>query len=206
MISNKKPHEKIAVTKSKIIVPAALVFILCAVWTAGLNTGLAQNESRIVTRIKNTSYSTPQPYFVDVENPGPAVTTLEVDRPVYVVKEIEVPREIPVMLKDWDSPEQLAEFLKSDDTDQRLILQANDNGSIELNGQCEDLALQLRDRAMATGRYLSVQVLNPKEYEKWYGVAVGSKVYHAICMARIGNEFWYIEPSNDKQWLALYLD
>jgi hypothetical protein len=59
---------------------------------------------------------------------------------------------------------------------------------------------------MAIGRYLSVQVLNPAEYEKWYGQAVGPEIYHAICMARIGNELWYIEPSNDKQWLALHIN
>jgi hypothetical protein len=97
-------------------------------------------------------------------------------------------------------------FLKNDYSDRYIILYMNDAGKAAFNGQCEDLAIQLRDRAMAIGRYLSIQVLNPKEYEKWYGQSVGSGVYHAICMARIGNEFWYIEPSNDKCWLAVYLD
>lgn len=59
---------------------------------------------------------------------------------------------------------------------------------------------------MAIGRYLSIQVLDQSEYQKWYGVPVIPDIYHAICMARIGNEFWYIEPINDKYWLALNLD
>jgi hypothetical protein len=198
--------KKTPALKSKIILPVAIVFLLCAVWMIALNTGLAHAESRIVTQIEYSSYPVPEPVYIEVEKLVPTVTTIEVDRPVYIEKEVEVPREVPVMLKDWDSPEQLAEFLKNDDTDGRIILQADSSGAIAFNGQCEDLALQLRDRAMAIGKYLSVQVLNPKEYEKWYGIKVRSDVYHAICMARIGNQFWYIEPANDKHWSALNLD
>jgi hypothetical protein len=198
--------KKIPFIRSKIVVTVAIVFLLCSVGIIALHTGLAHAETRVVTHIEYSSYPVPQPFYIEVEKPVPTVTTIEVDRPVYIEKEIEVPHEVPVTLKDWDSPEQLAEFLKNDDTDQLLILQADNSGEISFNGQCEDLALQLRDRAMAVGRYLSVQIMDPKEYEKWYGITVGPDVYHAICMARIGNEFWYIEPSNDKQWLALYLD
>jgi hypothetical protein len=192
--------------ESKIVVPAAVIILLCAVWTLALNTGAAHADSRIVTHVKDSNYPVPVPTVIEVEKPVPVVTTVEVDRPVYIEKDIEVPREVPVSLTDWDSPEQLADFLKNDDTDQQVILQADGSGGISFNGQCEDLALQLRDRAMAIGKYLSVQVLNPAEYYKWYGIAVGPNVYHAICMARIGNEFWYVEPSNDKCWRALYLD
>ncbi len=193
-------------TKRKIIVATALVFLGCIVWLLAFNTGLAHAKPEIITRVEYSSYHVPVPFYIEVEKPVPTVTTIEVDRPVYIEKDIEVLREVPVSLKDWDSPEQLADFLKSDDSDQRVILQADNSGQVAFNDQCEDLALQLRDRAMAVGRYLSIQVLNQKECEKWYGVPVKPDVYHAICMARIGNEFWYIEPSNDKHWLALNLD
>jgi hypothetical protein len=193
-------------SNSKIIVPAAIAFILCAVWLLGLNTGLVQAKVHVVTRVEYSSYPVPQPFFIVVEKAVPALTTIQIDRTVLVEKEIEVPRDVPVALKDWDNAEQLAEFLKNDDTDRIIILQADSSGGIEFNGQCEDLALQLRDNAMAIGKYLSVQVLNPYEYQKWYGTWVGPDVYHAICMARIGNSFWYIEPSNDKYWRALNLD
>lgn len=198
--------KRLPAPKSKIIVPVAIAFLFYAIWIMVFNIGLAHAEPRIVTHIVNSSHLVPEPFYIEVESPVPTVNKIEVDRPIYIEKEIEVPHEIPVMLKDWDTLEQLAEFLKNDDTDRRLILQADSNGTIALNGQCEDLALQLRDRAMAIGRYLSIQVLNPKEYEKWYGLTVRPDIYHAICMARIGNEFWYIEPANDKHWLALYLD
>jgi hypothetical protein len=197
---------KTPAVKSKVIVLTAVILLLCAAWTMALNTGLAGAGSRVVTRVKNTAYAVPEPVYVDVEKPVTEVRTVEVDRPVYITREVDVPRDVPVALKDWNSPEDLADFLKNDDTDQHIFLRADDSGGVALNGQCEDLALQLRDRAMAIGRYLSVQVLSPQEYLKWYGVALRSNVYHAICMARIGNGFWYIEPSTDKYWLALNLD
>ncbi len=197
---------RIFTVKSKLIVTAAIALLTCALWTMALNTGLARAQVRVITSVKNSSHAVPVPVYLEVEKPVPTVTPIEVVRPVYVEKEVEVPREIPVTLKDWDSPEQLGEFLKNDDTDQRLILQADGSGEVSFNGQCEDLALQLRDRAMAVGRYLSVQVLNPGEYYKWYGRAAGPDVYHAIGMARIGNQFWYIEPATDKYWRALNLD
>jgi hypothetical protein len=192
--------------KKKVVVLAVLVIILCAVWAKTLPAVLACAEPRTVTSVRYSSYPVPQPLYVDVEKIVPTITTVEIDRPVIIEKVKEVPRDVPVALKDWDSPAQLAEFLKNDDTDRCIILYMDDSGKAAFNGQCEDLALQLRDRAMAAGRHLSIEVLNPEEYKKWYGQSVGSGNYHAICMARIGNEFWYIEPSNDKCWLAVYLD
>ena len=111
--------------------------------------------------------------------------------PVEVIKEVVVFRE----LTDWDSIEELVTFLEQDDTDQRIVLKAGDDGIIKFNGQCEDYALQLRNRAMAQGKYLSIIVIE-----------VEGNRYHALCMARIGNEFWYIEPQTDECWLFCYLD
>ena len=128
------------------------------------------------------------------------------EKPVYIMKEIEVPVEIPVVLKDWDSLESLEEFLINDDTEKTVIIIADSEGKIIFDNQCEEYALQLRDRAMATGMYLSVAALHPKEYEKWYSKQAKPNQYHAICIAVIGNELWYIEPQTDEHWLALYLD
>lgn len=116
-------------------------------------------------------------------------------------------------LTDWDSPEELLEFLAEDDTDRVTYLRANADGKIAFNGICEDLALRLRDRAMLVGKHLSIVPLHPAEFRKWQpiveswaGKNPGPLEYHAINMARIGNEFWYIEPDTDRAWLALYLD
>ncbi len=109
-------------------------------------------------------------------------------------------------LTDWESVAELRQFLDMDETDTHVFLKADEAGVIKLTNQCEDLALQLRDRAMEQGKYLSVIALSPDEYLKWYGEVRPPGSYHAICMARIGNEFWYVDPSDDRHWLALYLD
>lgn len=202
-------REKMPDFKYRFTVLVVVVIIICAAWTLALNLGLTHAEPDIIEYVKNSSYYVTKPVYLEVEKPVPVeqpVRTVEVVQPVYVEKEVQVPFEVPVALKDWDSPEQLIEFLKNDDTDQIVILTADSQGQILFNGQCEDYAIQLRNRAMAAGMYLSIEVLHPKEYEKWYGQPVRADQYHAVCMARIGNEFWYIEPTNDKAWLALYLD
>jgi hypothetical protein len=205
-MAGKHRMRKISDVSIKIFVPVAIVLLFCVLWVSTLNTALANTEPKIITYVKNTSSTIREPVYIEVEKATRVLTTIQIERPIYVEKEVKVLQEVPVILTDWDNPEQLAGFLKKDNTDRVIILQAGSSGQVEFNGQCEDLALQLRDRAMTVGRYLSIQVLNPKEYEKWYGIRVGPDVYHAICMARIGNGFWYIEPSNDKYWLALNLD
>ncbi len=190
----------------RIFIPLGVGILLCTAWTIALNTDFANAETRAVTVTTCSACPVPEPVYIEVEKIVTEVETVEVEKIVSVDRIVEVPVEVPIKLQDWESKEELTGFLRNDDTDTYLFLKADNVGGIAFNGQCEDLALQLRDRAMSTGKYLSVQVLSPQEYEKWYGVTVGPGVYHAICMARIGNEFWYIEPDNDRHWLALYLD
>lgn len=76
------------------------------------------------------------------------------------------------------------------------------SGNVKHIDQCTELALQLRDRAEAVDKYLSLTVIAPDEYYKWYGKQLSINSYHTIIMVRIGNELWFVEPSNDKVWLA----
>ena len=211
---NKYRMNKKTALLHRIFVPLGIGVLLCAAWTIALNTTFAGAETHSVTAAVCSTFAVTEPVFVEVEKPVyieveklvKVVETIEVEKIVSVERIVEVPVEVNKKLRDWESIEELTEFLENDDTDTYFFLKADSDGKIAFNGQCEDLALQLRDRAMSIGKYLSVQVLSPQEYEKWYGVTVGPDVYHAICMARIGNEFWYIEPDNDRHWLALYLD
>ena len=194
---------------SKVIVPVSAILILCAVWTAGIDFGLYHTKPKIITQTKYVERYVEKPVYIEVDKPAPVdkpVYIIEVEKPITIEREVEVPVEVPVMLQDWDSVEELEEFLINDDTDKRVILTVDSKGELNFNGQCEDYALQLRDRAMAIGRHLSIVALHPKEYEKWYGERLTPSQYHAIAMARIGNEFWYIDPQTDEHWLALYLD
>jgi len=147
--------------------------------------------------------------YIEVDKPAPVekpVYIIEVEKPIIIEREVKVLVEVPVILKDWNSVEELEEFLINDDTDKRVILSVDSEGKINFDNHCEDYALQLRDRAMDIGRHLSIAALHPEEYEKWYGERLTPGQYHAIAMARIGNEFWYIDPQTDEHWLALYLD
>jgi len=135
--------------------------------------------------------------------PPPKAKIIEV--PVEVI--VEAPTEIIVPITDWDSVSSLKAFLESDNTSEVVRLTANGDGTIRLNGQCEERALQLINGAQAEGKRLFFVPLHPAEYLKWHGKEIEEGHYHAICGALVGNnEFWYIEPSNDKCWLAQYLD
>lgn len=107
-------------------------------------------------------------------------------------------------LDDWDSLLELQCFLALDDAP--LVLVADKTGRIELQGQCEDFAFQLRDRAETWGRRLEVEILTPYEmYEYYHKREAG---YHAINKAVIGNEWWYVDVSGTeyKLWHPLNLD
>ncbi len=119
--------------------------------------------------------------------------------------------------KDWVSPEELRAFLAFDDTNIRAIIIANSKGEIWFSGQCEDLAMQLRDRAALKGKHLSIVPINQMEQRRWWHQfsAVPQYLkprkldyyeYHAICGAIIGNDYYYIEPRTDKMWDIADLD
>ena len=190
------------------IFPVASILFLCVVWTIGIDFGLHHTTPKVVTQTKYVNRYVEKPVYIGVEKPTPVdrPVYIEVEKPITIEREVKVLVEVPVMLKDWDSLEQLKEFLRNDNTDKSVTLTVDSKGELNFNGQCEDYALQLRDRAMAIGMHLSIAALHPKEYEKWYGKQAKPNQYHAIAMARIGNELWYIEPQTDEHWLALYLD
>ncbi len=110
------------------------------------------------------------------------------------------------ILSDWTSIQELEAFLEQDDTDHYIYLIADKDGIVKFNGQCEDADMQLRNRAMQWGRFLSIEVLDTAEYQKWYGGVLPYNNSHAICSAITGNEIWFIEPSTDRHWLAWDLD
>ena len=114
---------------------------------------------------------------------------------------------IPVgTLSDWDSLEELEFFLDTDDTDSHLYLTANEDGIVYSNNQCEDRAINLRNRAEQAGKRLETEILDRGEYYKWYGIWMKPDHYRVINKAQIDNNWYYVDPETDKVWLALYLD
>jgi hypothetical protein len=137
----------------------------------------------------------------------PVEIVKEITIPVYIYEPVSVVKEVPAVLSDWGTLEELEAFLAEDNTNNHIYLTAGGDGVVQLKGQCEDAAIQLMDNAAIAGKRLSFVPLAPSEYKKWYGVYPGANAYHVICGALVGsNEFYYIEPSTDKIWLAQYLD
>ena len=103
--------------------------------------------------------------------------------------------EVPVELEDWESLDELKQFIKVDDSDHHVYLTANSDGEIKLYDFCVSQAEHLRDEAAKVGKNLEVQVLSPQEYRRIFGSKL--TYFHAVCMARVDNLYFCIEVQND---------
>jgi hypothetical protein len=160
----------------------------------------------------------------------PVYETVYIDKPVEVVKEVfvekEVIKEVPTIqevevirevekiiyrpLEDWQSVDELKAWLESDDAP--LILRVDENGVINFNGQCEDVAFRARDRAYDIGKRLDTEILTRQECIKYKQYlpgdvySLGANDGHYLNKAVIGNEVWFVQVDTDTIWLAYYLD
>ena len=139
-----------------------------------------------------------------VEEPAPPQIQEPVIKEVVVTKIVEVVKEVPVKLRHFESVQELKDWLKQ--VPMRLHLKANSEGVIELQGVCEDVAIDLQDRAIEDGYKMSIEALDRGQYHKWYGEWLEKDRLHAINSVVIGNEFWFIDFLADKVWLGAYLD
>lgn len=104
---------------------------------------------------------------------------------------------------DWESALELECFLALDHAP--VVLIAGPDGLVRLDGQCEDVAFQLRDRAAVWGRRLETEILTKHEFREYYRISI--PCYHMINKAIIGNEIWFVDKSwDDKMWHVGYLD
>ena len=107
-------------------------------------------------------------------------------------------------LDDWNSLWELEVFIALDDAP--LVLIAGADGWINMDGQCEDYAFQLRNRAMLIGRYLDVEFITPPEYYDHFKKPISKRTVHAINKAVIGNEVWFVDKQSDDIWYQYDLD
>ena len=122
---------------------------------------------------------------------------------VEVLREVEVIKEVPVKLRHFESVQELKDWFQQVD---KRVTMASSGGVTELRGGCEDVAIDLQDKAMGDGYKMSIEVLGRDEYHKWYGEWLEKDRLHAINSVIIGNEFWFIDFLADKVWLGAYLD
>jgi hypothetical protein len=130
-----------------------------------------------------------------------------VEKPVEVVKEVTKIIEVPIKLKDFQSLDELTEWLVKNNP-KMVYLTANSDGGINLNSVfnvCCTQAVELQKKAEAQGYRLDKEVITSEEYLKYYGKS-NNGLSHAVCMTWIGKDIYFIEPYEplNKVWLAGY--
>ena len=112
-----------------------------------------------------------------------------------VVEYIEVEKEVPVELKQFESEEALIEWLDIDRT--------NDLPYIKDVFECEHFAQTLMKNTLRGGHHMSFQVL--KNYRR-----PDTKEFiegpHVINSTIIGNYIYFIDPQTDELWIAYLLE
>ena len=143
-------------------------------------------------------------YFAVVAPREEEVKAEVVIKEVEVIREVEIIKEVPVKLRHFESVQELKDWLQQ--VPKRVHLVANSEGVIQLQGVCEDVAIDLQDRAIEDGYKMSIEVLGRDEYYKWYGEWLDEGQLHAVNSTIIGNDFWFIDFLAEKVWLGAYLD
>jgi hypothetical protein len=115
--------------------------------------------------------------------------------PVIEYIEIEIEKEIPLELEEFESEEEMVEWLNTDKT--------NELPYIKDIFECENFARTLMKHSLEEGYYISFQVLKNYTRPKTKEFIEGP---HAINSAIIGNYIYFIDPQSDDYWIAYKLE
>ncbi len=114
---------------------------------------------------------------------------------VPVIEYIEVEKEVPLELREFESEEELAEWLAVDKTDEIPYMKDI--------FECENFARSLMKRALNDGNYMSFQVLKNYTRPETKEFTEGP---HAINSTIIGNYVYFIDPQTDEYWITYKLE
>jgi hypothetical protein len=114
---------------------------------------------------------------------------------VPVIEYVEIEKEVPAELKQFESEEALTAWLDADKT--------NELPYIKDLFECENFARTLIRHALREGYYLSFQVLKNYTRPDTNEFIAGP---HAINSTIIGNVIYFIDPQTDDFWLAYVLE
>jgi len=130
-------------------------------------------------------------------------TVQYVDKPVTLVNNIERVQRIPVELRNFNSLEELKQWMAAVAMNTTTIFFQLPDAPVD----CDDYALDLQRKALADGYILSFQVISRGEYNAVFqGELPPGQSLHAINLAIIGNSVYYIEPQTGEIAFAIYLD
>jgi hypothetical protein len=127
---------------------------------------------------------------------GNAISTTAAPRIEYVSKPV------PVQLRMFVSLTELQHWLLQRTTTTRNLYFVPQGGGIH----CADYALTLQAMAAEDGYMLSFQIIDPSTYNPLFRQSqISTSVLHAINLAIVGNEAYYIEPQTGEVVLAAML-
>lgn len=150
-----------------------------------------------------------EPQTTSVIKPGVECQLIErhtvqyVDRPVTVVNNIERVQRVPTELCNFNNLEELKQWLVALDTNTTTVYFQSPDAPVD----CDDYALDLQRKALADGYILSFEIISRSEYNAVFKSKLPpSQSLHAINLAIIGNNAYYIEPQTGEIVFAAHLD
>ena len=134
----------------------------------------------------------------------PVVRTMiqYVDKPVPMVEYIERVEKVPVELRNFSDLEELKQWLEDKMNITTMHFQLPDT-----EVDCDDYPLGMQHKALADGYIMSFEVIGRNEYNALFKNKLPhSQTLHAINLAIIGNDAYYIEPQTGAVAFAVHLD
>lgn len=128
-------------------------------------------------------------------------TVQYIDNPATEVKYIERTARVPVELRNFSDFEELKQWLKEVNTSNILYFEGPD-----AQADCDDFASRLQQKALEDGYFLSLQIIKSKEYNTLFNSRLPTNALHAINLAVVENNAYYIEPQTNEIVFAAHLD
>jgi len=133
--------------------------------------------------------------------------TITIEKIVYQDRIIEKP--VPQVFSDWQSLEELTQFLKDDPTDKAIFYSLiPGEGFGKPFVDCDDYALILRDNTAKVGKYIGLQRITVTEFialtgRPWVG---NPNDVDMLNNAVVNGRFYYISAQTDEIWVKESLD
>ncbi len=119
-----------------------------------------------------------------------------------MVEYIERVKRVPVELRNFSDLGELKQWLEDEMNVTAIRFQLS-NTEVD----CDDYSLEMQNRALADGYIISFELIGRSEYNALFSTKLPpSQSLHAINLAIIGNDVYYIEPQTGEVAFAAHLD
>jgi hypothetical protein len=185
-------------TKNKILLPLAGTAIAVTAYCFGA--GLIPTNFNFAPENKvqaNTEIQAPT-----VEARLIETHTVEYVEETIIEKEyVDVIRQVSMDMRNFDTKDELEKWI--DTGFMTTIRFEQDDNVID----CDDYAIEMQQRALADGYIISFEIINAAEYNELFSTQLPTgQALHAINLAIIGNDVYYIEPQTGETVHAACLD